>query len=354
MEAYVAVFDEFVARIRPGGTLVVCLADPGSAALARRVVALNHPDLTVLGYGVLPPGSGDLPTEVDGVPVGVWLRGWEPRDVGGVAQFQLVGEVNPRTLRLAVPGRHMALNAMGALLAAHAAGSDVEELVEGLAGFGGVHRRFQFTGREHGVRVFDDYAHHPTEVRAVLSAAAELVAQEARDGARSRRGHVIVVFQPHLYSRTQTFAAEFAAALDLADEVVVLDVYGAREEPLPGVSGAIGRAGGHQARALSARSVPGRPPGRGDEPTGRRGHHDGCRRRHHARRTDPGRAAVAAQTRAGRMIGITRRERGRQPDRDEDFRPAAVLSPTPPRPTRRPRGGVGAGGGCGRRSRCCS
>ncbi|HEY5857521.1 MAG TPA: UDP-N-acetylmuramate--L-alanine ligase [Aldersonia sp.] len=239
VEAYVAVFDEFVARIRPGGTLVVCLADPGAAGLAERVVARNRPGLTVLGYGVLPPGGGELPTEVDGVPAGVWLRGWEPRDVGGVAQFQLVGEANPRTLRLAVPGRHMALNAMGALLAARAAGADVEELVEGLSGFGGVHRRFQFTGREHGVRVFDDYAHHPTEVRAVLGAAAELVAQEARDGARSRRGHVIVVFQPHLYSRTQTFATEFAAALDLADEVVVLDVYGAREEPLPGVSGAL-------------------------------------------------------------------------------------------------------------------
>ncbi|MFE4462894.1 glutamate ligase domain-containing protein, partial [Nocardia tengchongensis] len=112
-------------------------------------------------------------------------------------------------------------------------------IIQGLEGFGGVHRRFQLTGRENGVRVFDDYAHHPTEVRAVLSAAAELVAQEARDGARSRPGRVIVVFQPHLYSRTATFATEFGTALSLADEVVVLDVYGAREEPLPGVNGAL-------------------------------------------------------------------------------------------------------------------
>jgi UDP-N-acetylmuramate--alanine ligase len=133
----------------------------------------------------------------------------------------------------------MALNALAALLAARAAGADIDEIIQGLEGFGGVHRRFQFVGRENGVRVFDDYAHHPTEVRAVLGAAAELVDQEARDGARSRRGRVIVVFQPHLYSRTATFAAEFGAALDLADEVVVLDVYGAREEPLPGVNGAL-------------------------------------------------------------------------------------------------------------------
>src|SRR5690606_8682195 len=173
------------------------------------------------------------------VPVGARLLDWQPRDVGGIVEFELAGESTPRTVRLAVPGRHMALNALAALLAARATGADTDEIVQGLEGFGGVHRRFQFTGRENGVRVFDDYAHHPTEVRAVLGAAAELVDQEARDGARSRRGRVIVVFQPHLYSRTATFAAEFGAALDLADEVVVLDVFGAREDPLPGVNGAL-------------------------------------------------------------------------------------------------------------------
>ncbi|WP_068278255.1 UDP-N-acetylmuramate--L-alanine ligase [Aldersonia kunmingensis] len=238
-EAYVQVFDDFVDRLAPGGALVACLDDPGSAALAKRVIQGARDDIRVIGYGTLPAGTTDVPAEQDGVPVGIWLHSWEPRDVGGVAQFQVVGEPNPRTLRLSVPGRHMALNAIAAIAAARDAGADVEEIVEGLAVFGGVHRRFQFTGREHGVRVFDDYAHHPTEVRAVLGAAVELVEQEARDGARSRRGSVLVVFQPHLYSRTATFAAEFAAALDLADEVLVLDVYGAREEPLPGVSGAL-------------------------------------------------------------------------------------------------------------------
>lgn len=232
-DAYVQVFDDFTDRLAAGGLLVVCLDDPGARALAERV----GPRLAERGVGVLGYGSGDLPDAP--VPVGVRLHSWEPRDVGGIAQFQLSGEPAPRTLRLSVPGRHMALNALAALLAARAAGADIDEIIQGLEGFGGVHRRFQFVGRENGVRVFDDYAHHPTEVRAVLGAAAELVDQEARDGARSRRGRVIVVFQPHLYSRTATFAAEFGAALDLADEVVVLDVFGAREEPLPGVNGAL-------------------------------------------------------------------------------------------------------------------
>ncbi|TQF73598.1 UDP-N-acetylmuramate--L-alanine ligase [Rhodococcus spelaei] len=226
-EAYVQVFDDFAERIAPGGLLVVCLDDPGSAALAERVAARGLP-IRVLGYG-----SGDATggSAGGGVELGARLLSWEARDVGGVAEVQLSGESGSRTLRLAVPGRHMALNALGAILAAREVGASVDEIFEGIGGFGGVHRRFQYTGRENGVRVFDDYAHHPTEVRAVLGAARELV--------RAGGGRVIVAFQPHLYSRTAAFATEFGAALDLADEVVVLDVYGAREEPLPGVSGAL-------------------------------------------------------------------------------------------------------------------
>lgn len=222
-EAYVQVFDDFAERIAPGGVLVVCLDDPGSAALAERVVSRGLP-VRVIGYGSAAPEGGS-------VPLAAHLLDWEARDVGGVAQVQLSGEAQPRTLSLSVPGRHMALNALGALLAAREVGAGVDEIVEGIGGFGGVHRRFQYTGRENGVRVFDDYAHHPTEVRAVLGAARELV--------RTSGGRVLVVFQPHLYSRTSAFATEFGAALDLADEVVVLDVYGAREKPLPGVSGAL-------------------------------------------------------------------------------------------------------------------
>lgn len=213
VEAYVAVFDSFLDRITPGGVLVACTDDPGSAALADRAEAAGR---RVLRYGRAAGADARL------------LR-WSPADSGGVSEVRLAGERSARTLRLAVPGEHMALNSLGALLAALQAGAGLEPVLAGLGSFGGVHRRFQLTGKAAGVRVFDDYAHHPTEVRA------NLVAARAVAGA----GRVIVVFQPHLYSRTLSFAAEFGAALSLADEVVVLDVYAAREDPIAGVSGAL-------------------------------------------------------------------------------------------------------------------
>ncbi len=134
-------------------------------------------------------------------------------------------------MRLSVPGQHMALNALGALLAAVAVGAPIGDVLDGLAGFEGVRRRFELVGVVNGVRVFDDYAHHPTEVRAAL-AALRTVAQQ------SGGGRTLAVFQPHLYSRTKTFAQEFGSALDNADRVFVLDVYAAREQPMAGVSGA--------------------------------------------------------------------------------------------------------------------
>jgi UDP-N-acetylmuramate--alanine ligase len=212
--AYEAVFDQFVARLTPGGALVVCTDDPGGAALAERSRARG---VRVLAYG----SDGDSSLEAR-------LVDWTQQGTGGVADVELAGESGPRGMRLAVPGRHMALNALAALLAAREAGADVATVLHGLAGFEGVRRRFEAVGTAAGVRVYDDYAHHPTEVRATLDA----VRAVAGDG-RS-----IVVFQPHLYSRTQTFAREFGHALDHADEVFVLDVYAAREQPLAGVSGA--------------------------------------------------------------------------------------------------------------------
>ncbi|WP_460865866.1 UDP-N-acetylmuramate--L-alanine ligase [Rhodococcus aerolatus] len=211
VEAYVAVFDRFLARLAPGALLVACDDDPGSAALADRAEAAG---LRVARYG---RAEGLAARLVD-------------RDPAGTATVALAGEDGTRTVRLAVPGEHMLLNALGALLAARELGVTTEEALAGLAGFGGVGRRFQPVGRARGVRVFDDYAHHPTEVRAVLTAARDVAGPGHR---------VVVLFQPHLYSRTATFAAEFGAALSLADEVVVLDVYAAREEPVPGVTGAL-------------------------------------------------------------------------------------------------------------------
>ncbi|BBY97759.1 UDP-N-acetylmuramate--alanine ligase [Mycolicibacterium fallax] len=221
-QSYVAVFDAFVDRITPGGLLVACADDPGAAALARRSAARG---IRVLTYGGDTEAAAALGTEA-----GAILLDWQQQGTGAVAEIALSGESHRRAMRLSVPGRHMALNALAALLAARAAGAPVQRVLEGLATFEGVRRRFELVGTAAGVRVFDDYAHHPTEVRAALSALRTLTEQ-------SGGGRTLAVFQPHLYSRTKTFADEFAAALDTADAVFVLDVYAAREQPMAGVSG---------------------------------------------------------------------------------------------------------------------
>jgi UDP-N-acetylmuramate--alanine ligase len=225
-EAYTAVFDQFVERLVPGGALVICADDPGAAALADRSAAI--------GVRVLRYGSG----AADGEELAGCLISWQQQGTGSVADIRLAGEVHPRTMRLSVPGRHMALNALGALLAAMEAGAVVEEALDALAGFEGVRRRFELVGTANGVRVFDDYAHHPTEVRAALTALRAVAQQDPTGRPGGTIGRSIVVFQPHLYSRTKAFAPEFAAALDIADKVFVLDVYAAREQPLTGISGA--------------------------------------------------------------------------------------------------------------------
>lgn len=226
-DAYVGVFDSFVDRLAPGGALVVCVDDPGAAALARRTAEL--------GIRVLRYGSG---ASLSGEPLAAALLSWQQQGTEAVAQIQLAPDLDPeqhpRVMRLSVPGRHMALNAMGALLAALEIGAPADAVLDGLAGFEGVRRRFELVGTAGNgqpVRVFDDYAHHPTEIVATLAAVRTLLEQ-------SGDGRSIAVFQPHLYSRTKAFAEEFGHALDAADEVFVLDVYGAREQPLAGVSGA--------------------------------------------------------------------------------------------------------------------
>ena len=108
-------------------------------------------------------------------------------------------------------------------------GEDPDRLLEGLAAFTGTRRRFELKGEVAGVRVVDDYAHNPGKVAAVVDTGAELAAP----------GRLVVVFQPHLYSRTRDFAGALAASLSPADVVVVMDVYAAREDPVPGVSGAL-------------------------------------------------------------------------------------------------------------------
>ncbi|MDQ1583867.1 MAG: UDP-N-acetylmuramate--alanine ligase [Microbacteriaceae bacterium] len=129
---------------------------------------------------------------------------------------------------LRVPGRHNAINAAGAFAVLVGLGFDPQAALASIANFGGTERRFELHGTVGGVSVYDDYAHHPTEVAAALSAARTVVGS----------GRIIAVHQPHLYSRTRLFAREFAETLErFADETVVLDVYGAREDPEPGVTG---------------------------------------------------------------------------------------------------------------------
>ncbi|MBA0124963.1 UDP-N-acetylmuramate--L-alanine ligase [Haloechinothrix sp. YIM 98757] len=218
-EAYGATFEGFVSRIRAGGVLVVCSDDPEAERLAREAGSRG-----LLADGVRVRRYGRTATGFTDARVLDYTAGG---DEGGSVRLEMRGE--EFSLTVPVAGEHMAFNAVAALLAGEELGAPQHELLEGLAAFSGVSRRFEFKGRAGAVRVYDDYAHHPTEVAAQLRAA-----RHAAD-----RGRVLVVFQPHLYSRTAAFAGEFAAALGLADEVVTLDVYGAREEPVPGVTGAL-------------------------------------------------------------------------------------------------------------------
>ena len=176
--------------------------------------------------------------------------------LGGAASLQ--GGEETRTLRfgldgpgpaampLAVPGRHNLLNARAALAAIELAGLDVGAAAAALATFPGVKRRLELKGSRAGARIYDDYAHHPTEVHAALSALRELDPPPRR---------LIAVFQPHLYSRTKALATEFGAALALADEAIVLDVYPAREEPVGELAG----VSGLQVAEAAADRIGGRP-----------------------------------------------------------------------------------------------
>lgn len=212
-EQVAIVFEQFARRIDPDGFLVVCADDPGAL---RTAAAATEVGLRVRTYGLL---DGDL--RLDGLAEDAGGTTWEP-----VLDGKPLG-TGP--VRVPVPGRHMALNSAAALLTGLELGLPAEGMVDGLGRYAGVRRRFERRGSAGGVTVYDDYAHHPTEVAAQLRAARTVA------GA----GRVLVAFQPHLFSRTVAFAADFGTALGLADEVVVLDVFAAREDPVPGVTGAL-------------------------------------------------------------------------------------------------------------------
>ena len=148
---------------------------------------------------------------------------------GPMVNFDIEYAGNEISGALAIPGEHNALNAAGALAVLVGLGFEAEPALRAIEAFGGTERRFELHGERRGVRVYDDFAHHPTEVAAALKAARAVVGE----------GKLITVFQPHLYSRTRLMHREFAEALALSDQVVVLDIYAAREDPEPGVTGVL-------------------------------------------------------------------------------------------------------------------
>jgi len=198
------VFRQFVGLLPPSGLLVV-VAGTGGEAL---VDATAAPVVTV---GI---GAGDLSAEVAAVD-----------DLGSEFTVSEGGEELAR-VTLRVPGEHNVLNALAALAVLRHAEVTPAEAAPHLAGFSGAARRFQELGRHNGVLVVEDYAHHPTEITATLTAAK-----------RGDHARVIAVFQPHLFSRTRYLQREFGQALALADEAIVTDIFPAREEPEPGVTG---------------------------------------------------------------------------------------------------------------------
>ncbi|GAA5230368.1 UDP-N-acetylmuramate--L-alanine ligase [Arthrobacter cryoconiti] len=213
-EAVFAAFEDFVSLLPADGVLIACADDVGSARLAALAGAAGKRTLT---YGF------DAASELrilrstgEGLTTDTLLE--LPADSGRPAgSFKL---------HLQVPGDHNISNAAAAVAVACELGVDIDAALSALGSFKGAARRFEAKGEVRGVRVFDDYAHHPTEVTAALKA--------ARTVAGIHRVHVL--FQPHLFSRTRAFATEFAHALALADTVAVLDIYPAREEPIAGVN----------------------------------------------------------------------------------------------------------------------
>ncbi|CAG7654040.1 UDP-N-acetylmuramate--L-alanine ligase [Actinacidiphila bryophytorum] len=225
-------FETFVGKVRPGGTLVVSADQPGAVELTSRVRDMGGLRIVTVG-------------EAEGADVRVVKI--NPRGLTSEVTVLLEGRM--LTFTVSVPGRHYALNAVAALAAGIAIGAPARNLASALGKYTGVKRRLQLKGEAAGVQVIDSYAHHPTEMAADL---------EAIRGA-AEGGRVLVVFQPHLFSRTRELGVEMGGALALADASLVLDIYPAREDPIPGVTSAViidaARAAGADVSAESDRQA---------------------------------------------------------------------------------------------------
>ncbi len=207
-------FLTFIDRLPFYGAVTACIDNPQLAAILRRA------HRRVFTYGVAPQADYRLEFFVearkDSIAAGQ----------GSFARFQVVTDAGPLgPFELNVPGRHNILNATAAIAIAHQLDIPSDKIALGLSHFRGVDRRFQLRGRACGITVVDDYGHHPTEIRATLAAARECGHQ-----------HIHVVFQPHRYTRTLDLMDQFTGAFVDADSVVVLPIYAASEEPIPGVT----------------------------------------------------------------------------------------------------------------------
>lgn len=226
--SYAAAFASFVEQIRPAGWLIACADDRGARELAQGRRTRGE---RVLTYGLAADADMVLRTvhvaRSGGYAAQVWQAG------------RCLGE-----LQLSVPGLHNLRNALGALAAVSCLGVDPVQALPILADFQGVGRRFELKGEIGGVRVYDDYAHHPSEIRATLAAARAQWPAHA----------IWAVFQPHTFSRTQTLWDDFTRAFDDAGHVLVTPVYAARDTAIPGVTGeALAAALQHpDARAVSS------------------------------------------------------------------------------------------------------
>jgi UDP-N-acetylmuramate--alanine ligase len=206
-EAVTEVFDSFAATISPDGFLVYCADDAGSKRLGESLLAC-----TPISYGT----SEGVDLALDQIAL---------KAMGSTARVMWKGRA-VGTLELQVPGHHNLLNAAGCLAMGMALQLPVHQLLDGLHNFRGAGRRFELKATEHGIRIIDDYGHHPTEIRVTLEAARRYAGD----------GRVLVIFQPHRYSRTQAFLDGFASSLDLADDVTLLEIYAASEKPIHGIT----------------------------------------------------------------------------------------------------------------------
>lgn len=212
-------FVSFVDRLKPGGLLVVCADEPGAVAVGR---VARDSGIRVVWYG-------QARTVAD-QPVDYRIIDADTNASTGRARFAVEAHGRTHRLELGIPGAYNAANGAAAFAVLDALGVDLTQAPAALAAYTGARRRMELKGEAAGVRVYDDYMHHPTEIATTLAAFRAL----------AEGGRLIVAFQPQRYSRAQAFLRQYGAPLGAADAVVVMEVYpGSGEDPIPGVTGAV-------------------------------------------------------------------------------------------------------------------